>query len=135
MLQKSNIFEKTGVWKDMKNAMFRGRICSVLKIICFSYTRFLTQLISFKMSHGTGVSVPSYLWKRQQERERIKMSFRQNGHFSWFLSQYISLVAVKVKWQKVSYIRVFDKAVLMLYFFFDLTWVLYFLTLDVIISY
>jgi hypothetical protein len=71
--QKSNIFEKTAVWKDIENLVFNWKIYSLLEIIYFSYKRFLTQLISFKMSHWTtlyDVSVPSYLWKTKNKKEK-----------------------------------------------------------------
>jgi hypothetical protein len=50
-VQKSNLFDKTAVRKDIKNAVFSGKIYSLLEIIYFSCKRFLTQLISSKMSH------------------------------------------------------------------------------------
>jgi len=37
--------------KRHQNAVFGGKIYSLLEIIYFSYYRFLTQLISFKMSY------------------------------------------------------------------------------------
>jgi hypothetical protein len=37
--------------EDIKNAVFGGKIYSLLEIIDISYYRFVTQLISFKMSY------------------------------------------------------------------------------------
>jgi hypothetical protein len=78
-VQKSNIFENTAVWKDIKNAVFSVKIYSLLEIIYFSYKRFLTQLISFKMSYWTtlyDVPVPSYLGKKRRRKKKKNIPFR-----------------------------------------------------------
>jgi hypothetical protein len=114
---------------NMKYAVFHRKNNSILKIICFNYKRFLSPLISVKMSHWTtlcNVPVPSYRWKKIKKKEEKKRPFRQNA-----------VVATTFGFS----IRVSDKAVLTVCFIFWSDFIfrsyglLYFLTLDVIISY